>query len=113
VFKRDVVQAIGGYHPVLYLEDYDLFMRLIAAGARFHAIQRPLIHVRVTRHQRARRGGWQYAVRDAKFRWSLYRRGDISLANYCVSTVAYSSFRLAPPALKQVLYSTVRRSRDS
>jgi glycosyltransferase involved in cell wall biosynthesis len=111
VFKRETVVAIGGYHPLLYLEDYDLFMRLVSAGARLHAIQQPLIHVRVTRHQRERRGGWPYVVRDARFRWSLYRRGDISLLNCCVSTLVYASFRLAPVSVKHFLYSTVRRAR--
>ena len=113
VFKRDIVLRIGGYHPILYLEDYDLFMRLVAAGARLHAIQRPLIHVRVTHRQRMRRGGWSYAMRDTRFRWFLYRHGHISLFNCCVSTLVYSSFRLAPPFLKQLMYSAVRRARTA
>jgi glycosyltransferase involved in cell wall biosynthesis len=113
VFKRDVVLRIGGYRPILYLEDYDLFMRLVTAGARLHAIQRPLIHVRVTHRQRVRRGGWSYAMRDTRFRWSLYRHRHISLFNCCVTTLLYSSFRLAPPFIKQFMYATVRRARGA
>jgi glycosyltransferase involved in cell wall biosynthesis len=113
VFKRSTVEAIGGYNPVLYLEDYDLFMRLVGAGACLHAIQRPLIHVRVTRSQRERRGGWSYVVRDARFRWSLYRRGYISVTNCVLSTVMYATFRLAPVSVKHFLYSMVRRERTA
>jgi glycosyltransferase involved in cell wall biosynthesis len=111
VVRRDVVRRIGGYRPVLYLEDYDLFMRLIAAGARFHAIQRLLVNMRVTSYQAARRGGWAYAKREAKFRWMLFRRGDISLFNYCVSSLVYACFRMAPVPLKRFMYMAVRRSR--
>ena len=108
VFKRDVVCRLGGYRPIRYLEDYDLFMRLVRAGRRLHALQEALIHVRVTPSQRARRGGWQYAMRDAAFRWSLYCSGDISLMNCATSVVGYTAFRLAPPALKGLLYKIAR-----
>src|SRR5262249_55312711 len=55
VFKRDTVAQIGGYRPIRYLEDYDLFMRLVRAGARLHAVPEPLILVRVSQAQHARR----------------------------------------------------------
>ena len=108
VFKRALVAKLGGYRHLLYLEDYDLFMRMVRAGARLHAIQEPLILVRVNRSQHARRGGWHHLLRDIRFRWDLYRHGDISLPLCIGSSVLYGAFRLAPTNVKRMMYGRVR-----
>ena len=111
VFRKSLVRQIGGYRPIRYLEDYDLFMRLVGAGASYHGVQRPLIHVRVTDAQRFRRGGWRYGWDELLFRVGLYRAGSVSLANLAVTGPAYFAFRLAPTWIKRSLYWFVRRGK--
>ncbi len=41
VMRSDAVRRVGGYHEIGLLEDYDLMLRMLAAGARFHGLQRP------------------------------------------------------------------------
>ena len=111
VVRKSLVRHIGGYRPIRYLEDYDLFMRLAGAGATYHGVQRPLIQVRVTNAQRFRRGGWRYGRDELLFRVGLYRAGSVSLANLVVTGPAYFAFRLAPTWVKRSLYWFVRRGR--
>ena len=40
--RRELLLAAGGYHDVGWPEDYDLWLRLFAAGVRFAKVERPL-----------------------------------------------------------------------
>jgi glycosyltransferase involved in cell wall biosynthesis len=42
MFRRDAVQAIGGYRDMGWAEDYDLWLRLAAAGSRFARLPQTL-----------------------------------------------------------------------
>lgn len=57
VFRRSAVQAAGGYQPLGQMEDYWLFARMIAAGARVENVADPLVMYRVGAGAYARRGG--------------------------------------------------------
>lgn len=45
-YRRDVVQAIGGYRDGPFPEDYDLWLRLHAAGFRLQKVPETLVHMR-------------------------------------------------------------------
>jgi cellulose synthase/poly-beta-1,6-N-acetylglucosamine synthase-like glycosyltransferase len=46
MFRRDAVEAIGGYDPNAQIEDYDLWCRMLNAGYRFANIPEDLIGYR-------------------------------------------------------------------
>lgn len=53
VMRADALRAVGGYRvasETLLCEDYDLFMRMYAAGVRGHNIQKQLYRYRSNRH---------------------------------------------------------------
>lgn len=54
MFRRETVEAVGGYHDTGWPEDYDLWLRLATAGVRFARICRPLFFWR-DRPERATR----------------------------------------------------------
>ena len=44
--RKKSLLAVSGYRSTFgFLEDYDLFVRLVLSGARFHAIPKVLVHV--------------------------------------------------------------------
>jgi glycosyltransferase involved in cell wall biosynthesis len=45
-YRREVVEGIGGYREGPFPEDYDLWLRLHAAGWRLQKIPEPLVHMR-------------------------------------------------------------------
>lgn len=54
MFRRDVVLSVGGYRDTGWAEDYDLWLRLAAAGIRFSRLSQPLFFWR-ERPERATR----------------------------------------------------------
>ena len=46
MFRRDAVQRLGGYHDCGWAEDYDLWLRMAAAGMRFARLPRVLFYWR-------------------------------------------------------------------
>lgn len=110
VVRASLLKAVGGYRSVPYLEDYDLYMRLLGRGARFAAVQSPLVRVRATHDQYRRRGGLAHLRAEWRFRWDCLRRGDLSIGQFVATTSAYTVFRLLPARLRAESYRLVRRS---
>lgn len=45
-FRKDVIESVGGYQHHLYMEDYNLWIRVIAAGRQVGNINEVFVHVR-------------------------------------------------------------------
>lgn len=110
VYSRKRLFEAGGYRAVPYLEDYDLYMRMLEKGATFGALEEPMVHVRVSPQQVRRRGGLRYAFVEVGFRFNLMRKGMLKFHQWLISTPLYFCFRIAPPFLKWKLYRTVRKN---
>src|SRR5690606_16896166 len=46
MFKKEAVLAAGNYHDFYLVEDYDLWVRMIQAGAKFYNFQTPITYMR-------------------------------------------------------------------
>jgi glycosyltransferase involved in cell wall biosynthesis len=69
VFRRDAVLAAGGYREFHHLEDYELWTRLLQAGARVGNVPEPLVNYRVSAAAYRRRGG----AKTLRAEWDLQR----------------------------------------
>lgn len=108
MLRRRSLLDLGGYRSIPYLEDYDLYMRLIARGGRLHALQRPLVKVRTNSDQHRRRGGVAYLKSELRFRRDCYRRGNLSFIEFAASVGGYAIFRLMPASIRSASYRLVR-----
>jgi glycosyltransferase involved in cell wall biosynthesis len=107
--RKSKLDAIGGYREAVgLLEDYDLYVRLIMNGAKFHIIPKILLRVRTTQKQRARRGNFAYFINETKFRYHCFRIGFLSTKEFFLTTGLYALFRLIGTPLRNRLYATVR-----
>jgi glycosyltransferase involved in cell wall biosynthesis len=61
MFRKNLVAAVGGYRETGWAEDYDLWLRLAAAGVRFARLTRPLFFWR-ERPERATRTSPEYTA---------------------------------------------------
>jgi glycosyltransferase involved in cell wall biosynthesis len=104
VYRRSVVDRVGGYQPMGLMEDYWLFARMIAGGAAVGNLAEPLVMYRVGAGAYARRGGraqWrseralQRALRGIRFT----TRGQY-LRNVSVRGV----YRFVPEPVRRRLY---------
>lgn len=59
-YKKEAILNVGGYHHHLWMEDYNLFLRLIAKGYKLQNLPDFLVYARIDNGMHARRGGWEY-----------------------------------------------------
>ena len=63
VMRREILDKVGGYRDVRWPEDYDLWLRMHVAGARFAKVPRILLHWREG-SQRLTRTDARYSVEN-------------------------------------------------
>ena len=109
LIRKKALTAISGYRSGYgFLEDYDLFVRLVLSGARFHAIPKVLVRIRSSTAQRSRRGGFKYWVNDVRFRVECFRAGFLTFRQFIAVTLMYSIFRLLSGTMRRRLYGLAR-----
>ena len=59
-YKKEHVLNVGGYQHHLWMEDYNLFLRLIAANYKLHNLNEVLVYARVDNGMHGRRRGFAY-----------------------------------------------------
>ena len=71
----ETLLGVGGYRATYgLLEDYDLYVRLILGGARFHVVPKVLLRMRTSIEQRRRRGGLRYCLNEIRSSLCLLSR---------------------------------------
>lgn len=109
LIRKSALVNLGGYREsVGLLEDYDLYVRLILAGAKIHIIPKVLLRVRTTLEQRARRGNFAYFKSEFRFRLHCLRVGFLNTRQFILTTCLYGFFRLMGAPLRDRLYAAVR-----
>lgn len=66
VFKKQDVEAAGGYIGLDRFEDYYLWARMLAKGFKLANIEEISVYVRVNNAMYQRRGGWRYFLQTVK-----------------------------------------------
>lgn len=82
MFRKDAVEAAGGYIDWYCEEDYYLWLRLALAGAVFANLPDVLVQVRVGEDMYRRRGGRRYFASEAKLQKYMLKEKIISLPLY-------------------------------
>lgn len=109
MIRTETLRRVGGYRTrYARLEDYDLFVRLVLAGATFHVIPKVLVRVRSSIAQRTRRGGFRYFLDELRFRSECFRSGFLTARQYIALTALYSIFRLLSGPLRRRAYALAR-----
>jgi glycosyltransferase involved in cell wall biosynthesis len=109
LMKTSVLSKLDGYRPDFgLLEDYDLWVRMVMSGARFHVLPKVLLSIRTGLGQRGRRGNWNYMKSEIRFRTECLRIGFLTRTQFCATLVLYAVFRLASPVMRQRIYALAR-----
>jgi len=107
VFRRSLVQAVGGYQDVPLLEDYWLFARLIAHGARVANLPEPLVKYRVGAGAFSRRGGWAMLRSEVRLQHLLHDSGFTTRGEYARNLVVRGGYRLIPETVRRHAYRSL------
>jgi glycosyltransferase involved in cell wall biosynthesis len=104
VYRRSLVHAVGGYGDFAVMEDYLLWAKMIAAGARVANVAEPLVLYRVGAGAYRRRGGLTQLRTEVGLQRRLRALGFTTRAQCVRNVVVRGGYRLVPEALRRAAY---------
>jgi hypothetical protein len=107
VYRRSAVQAAGGYGDLPLMEDYYLFARMLANGARPANIAEPLVYYRVGAGAYQRRGGRPLLRSELALQHKLHAEGFTTRAQYLRNVAIRGSYRLLPWWVRRAAYRAI------
>ncbi|REE96556.1 glycosyltransferase [Thermomonospora umbrina] len=104
VYRRSAVVAAGGYGDLPLMEDYWLFVRMIANGARVVNLAEPLVYYRVSDGAYERRGGRALLNSELRLQREMLQYGFITRPQYLRNVALRGGYRLVPTAVRRPFY---------
>jgi len=109
VMRRALALEVGGYQHVQFHEDYDLWARMLTAGARAENLAEPLVLFNAGGGMLSRRGGW----RMLRHEWTMQRRlhalGVVGPVLVVRNLALRGAFRVIPGRLLAPVYAALFR----
>ena len=109
-FRRDFIRGLGGYPEIPLKEDYALWARAIARGARVANLPQVLVRARAGSELVLRRGGVRYARSELALQALLWREGVQSAWSSLLVGCARAALFASPPALRRLVYRRALRA---
>ena len=110
-YKREVILALGGYQHHLFMEDYNLWLRVIGAGYTVSNLPDVILYARVGNGMHARRKGYEYIKSEKQL---LNLKKELKIQNPIHANILFlirSAFRLIPTSLLGKIYNTFLRKK--
>jgi glycosyltransferase involved in cell wall biosynthesis len=104
VYRRGLVRAVGGYGDFALMEDYLLWAKMIAAGARVANVAEPLVLYRVGAGAYRRRGGLAQLRTELGLQRRLRALGFTTRAQCARNVVLRGGYRLVPEGVRRAAY---------
>lgn len=107
--KKSALQECGGYETLLLLEDYYLWLKMIACGCRLENLNESLVYVRVGNGFDTKRGskerikGWKVIQRF------MLKHKIINKAEAIMNMVYIYGFVYCPVGMKKLVYDKLLR----
>ncbi|MBR2067457.1 MAG: glycosyltransferase [Solobacterium sp.] len=108
MFRKSAIEAVGSYRDVKGIEDYDLWIRLLAAGYKIRNIQEVLVEARVSENFAGRRGGKEYFERYKELRKQQHELGYTNQYEYMKALAFTYGMTRMPNALRKQAYKGLR-----
>lgn len=120
VYRRSAVVQAGGYGDLPLMEDYWLFVRMIANGAKVVNVAEPLVYYRVSDGAYERRGGRALLSSELRLQREMREHGFITYPQYLRNVMLRGGYRLVPTMVRKPFYRWIvapygarrNRSRD-
>lgn len=110
-YRHDVVTALGGYQHHLFMEDYNLWLRVIGAGYKVANLPDVILFARVGNGMHARRKGLEYIKSEKKL---LDLKKELKLQDPIHANIVFllrSVFRLLPSTMLGKIYNNFLRKK--
>lgn len=108
-FRRSLVVAVGGYPDIPFMQDYGLWVKLVATGARMRNTKVPTVRVRTGNGMHSRRGGWNYVYSEVLLQRLMVKLGLKPRWRALLDGLARSAVFVAPLRIRQSVYQRFLR----
>lgn len=113
MFRKEAVIKAGNYRHYPFLEDYDLWLRMLGQGYEFANLKKVLVDARTEEKIYSRRGGVQYCKNYISLRKQQYDLGLLKKNEYVVAVVLTLIMTLQPSTFRKHIYQKVLRKKGS
>jgi glycosyltransferase involved in cell wall biosynthesis len=110
-YRKSHILEAGGYQHHLWMEDYNLFLRVIAKGYKVQNLADVLVYARIDNGMHGRRKGFQYIKSEKQL---LDLKKELKLQNPIHANILFlirSALRLVPSSLLGKFYNTFLRKK--
>lgn len=104
MFKKSVIESVGGYQHMMYFEDYWLWVRVLSKGFECCNVDKVLVSMRAGKKMFDRRGGVLYLKSIYCFEKNLYRFKYISIENFIFAVIIRGVIALVPNSIRERIY---------
>ena len=111
VYRKSAVRAAGGYEDLHLMEDYWLFVRMLAAGAEPENVAESLLLYRIGAGAYARRGGRGILRSEIALQRKMRSIGFLTRGEFVRNCVVRGVYRLVPEPLRKLGYRMFVRAR--
>ena len=111
MYKKQAVEAAGGYQVFSLLEDYYLWIRMLQNGVIGYNIQEPLIWMRAGSAMYKRRGGWKYIKSQIALFGYMKESGFIDSGQFVKSAALRMASAAAPNFLREFMFKSFLRQK--
>lgn len=112
IYKKTAVIRVGGYLPLKRKEDFDLFSRMLAQGARARNLGEHLYLYRVNRENYKRRKSWDNFRSALYVYWRHLRRKGCTLADFFIICGAEICFLVLPDSMMRWFSDNFLRTKN-
>lgn len=108
-YRKSVIEEVGGYQHHLWMEDYNLFLRIIAKGYKLYNFEDILVYARIDNGMHKRRKGLKYIQSEKKL---LDLKKKLKLQHPIPANILFlarSLVRIFPSIILERLYNTFLR----
>lgn len=104
VYRKSIVEKVGGYRQMPYFEDYDLWIRILLNGGRSGNLPQSILYMRAGKNMYKRRTGWKYCRYMYAFWKEAYNLGFCTRMRYVRNVVCRGVICILPNALVRYIY---------
>ena len=109
MFKKKSVERAGGYQTLPYVEDYFLWVRMIASGSKLANIDETLVLVRVGNGMFNRRGNREQINSWTILNEFMLAQGIVTPLDVFINQIYIRVFVYMPTWIKKLIYGKILR----
>lgn len=111
MYKKSMIEQVGGYQDLVMLEDYTLAIKLIQSGAKVINLQEVMVNVRSGREQMIRRSNKMLYKNMKDLRKYMLDTKYITKSQYFCYNFQTWIFLSTPAFMKKILYKAFLRKK--